>query len=89
LSAAHNKPKRTRYDRTTISSERKQLLPQSALANCTDRYIAEELRRLAEQFERTADAMDSALRTNFATMPDEACIQGFPPATGTGYNQNR
>lgn len=55
-------------------------------ADCTDRYIAEELRRLAEQFERTADAIDSALRTKIATMPAEAWIQGFPPASGTGYN---
>jgi len=31
-------------------------------AGCADRYIAEELRRLAEQFERTAAAMGSAAR---------------------------
>lgn len=40
-------------------------------AGCTDRYIAEELRRLAEQFERTAENMDSALWTKSATMPGE------------------
>ena len=31
-------------------------------SGCADRYIAEELRRLAEQFERTAAAMESAAR---------------------------
>jgi hypothetical protein len=41
-------------------------------AGCVDRYIAGELRRLAEQFERTAEAQDSAPRTKFATMPGEA-----------------
>ena len=40
-------------------------------AGCADQYIAEELRRLAEQFERTADALDWASRTKFATMPGE------------------
>jgi hypothetical protein len=40
-------------------------------AGCADQYIAEELRRLAEQFERTADTLDSASRTKFATMPGE------------------
>jgi hypothetical protein len=40
-------------------------------AGCADRYIAEELRRLAEQFERTAEALDSAFRAKFATMPAE------------------
>jgi len=40
-------------------------------AGCADRYIAEELRRLAEQFERTADALDSASRTKSAMMPVE------------------
>ena len=40
-------------------------------AGCADRYIAQELRRLAEQFERTAKALDSASRTKFATMPGE------------------
>jgi hypothetical protein len=44
-------------------------------AGCADRYIAEELRRLAEQFEQNARSMeDSALRTKNATMPDEAGI---------------
>jgi hypothetical protein len=43
-------------------------------AGCADRYIAEELRRLAEQFERTADALDSAFRTKFATIPGEPRI---------------
>jgi hypothetical protein len=37
-------------------------------ASCADRYI---VRRLAEQFERTAKALDSAARTKFATMPGE------------------
>ena len=32
-------------------------------AGCADPYIAEELRRLAEQFERTADSQDSAALT--------------------------
>lgn len=41
-------------------------------AGCADRYIAEELRRLAEQFERTAAAMDSASGTKFAKMLGEA-----------------
>jgi hypothetical protein len=40
-------------------------------AGCADRYIAEELCRLAEQFERTANALDSAYMTKFATMPGE------------------
>ena len=40
-------------------------------AGCPDRYIAQELRRLAEQFERTAKALDSAARTKSATMPIE------------------
>jgi hypothetical protein len=31
-------------------------------AGCADRYIAEELRRLAEQFEQTAATMESATR---------------------------
>jgi len=31
-------------------------------AGCADLYIAEELRRLAEQFEQTAAAMGSAAR---------------------------
>jgi hypothetical protein len=39
-------------------------------AGCADRYIAEELRRLAEQFERSAENMDSAPRTKSATMRD-------------------
>jgi hypothetical protein len=43
-------------------------------AGCADRYIAEELRRLAEQFERTAYALDSASRTKFATMPAEPSV---------------
>jgi hypothetical protein len=41
-------------------------------AGCADRYIAEELRRLAEQFERIAAAMDSAPGTKFAEIPGEA-----------------
>lgn len=40
-------------------------------AGCADRYIADELRRLAEQFEQTADALDSAFRAKFATMQGE------------------
>lgn len=43
-------------------------------AGCPDRYIAEELRSLAEQFERTADAADSAARTRFATKRGEAAL---------------
>jgi hypothetical protein len=43
-------------------------------AGCADPYIAEELRRLAEQFERTAENMDSAPRTKSATMRDQAGI---------------
>jgi hypothetical protein len=43
-------------------------------AGCPDRYIAEELRRLAEQFERTADALDSATKTKVATMKAEAAF---------------
>jgi hypothetical protein len=39
-------------------------------AGCADRYIAEELRRLAEQFERSAENMDSAPRAKSATMRD-------------------
>ena len=31
-------------------------------AGCADRFIAEELRRLAEQFEQTAAAMEAAPR---------------------------
>ena len=38
-------------------------------AGCTDRYIAEELRRLAEQFERTAAAMESAARDKIRQNP--------------------
>ncbi|HET8543143.1 MAG TPA: hypothetical protein VFL68_01430 [Pseudolabrys sp.] len=43
-------------------------------AGCADRYIADELRRLAEQFEQTADALDSAFRTKFATMQGESRV---------------
>jgi len=43
-------------------------------AGCGDPYIAEELRRLAEQFERTARSMDSAVLTKNATMPDKAGV---------------
>lgn len=43
-------------------------------AGCADRYIAEELRRLAEQFERTASAVDPAPRGKIATMPGEAGV---------------
>lgn len=39
-------------------------------AGCADRYIAEGLRRLAEQFERTAENMDSAPWTKSAIMRD-------------------
>jgi hypothetical protein len=41
-------------------------------AGCADRYIAAELRRLAEQFERTAAAMDSAPKINSAKMASES-----------------
>jgi hypothetical protein len=40
-------------------------------AGCADRYIAAELRRLAEQFEQTANALDSASGVKFAIMPGE------------------
>jgi hypothetical protein len=40
-------------------------------AGCADRFIAEELRRLAEQFERTADALESASRAKSATISGE------------------
>ena len=43
-------------------------------AGCADRYIAEELRRLAEQFERTAQTAESGLRAKIATMADEAGV---------------
>ena len=47
-------------------------------AGCPDRFIAEELRRLAEQFERTADALDSAAKTaaktKVATMQVEPAL---------------
>ena len=43
-------------------------------AGCPDRFIAEELRRLAEQFERTADALDSAAKTKVATMQAEPAL---------------
>jgi hypothetical protein len=43
-------------------------------AGCADRYIAEELRRLAQQFERTAEAADPASGTKFATMQAEAGV---------------
>jgi hypothetical protein len=41
-------------------------------AGCADRFIAEELRRLAEEFERTAAAMEWAARDKFAKMPGDA-----------------
>ena len=41
-------------------------------AGCADRFIAEELRRLAEQFEQTAAAMEATPETKFAKMPGEA-----------------
>ena len=43
-------------------------------AGCPDRFIAEELRRLAEQFERTADVLDSAAKTKVATMQAEPAL---------------
>jgi hypothetical protein len=58
-------------------------------AGCADRYIAEELRRLAEQFERTAAAEDTHARQNLPQCPAKPGIKGFPPASGTGYNQAR
>jgi hypothetical protein len=57
-------------------------------AGCADPFIAAELRRLAEQFERIAYSTSTA-RTKIAIMSDEAGIKGFPPASGTGYNQGR
>jgi hypothetical protein len=43
-------------------------------AGCPDRYIAEELRRLAEQFEQTAENMDSPAWTKIAIMRAESGI---------------
>ena len=43
-------------------------------AGCADRYIAEELRRLAEQFEQTAENMDSPAGTKIAIMRAESGI---------------
>ena len=58
-------------------------------AGCADRYIAKELRRLAEQFERTAAAEDASPGQNLSQYPAKPRIKGFPPARGTGYNQAR
>ena len=58
-------------------------------AGCADPFIALELRRLAEAFERTAIAMDAALDKKIAIMADHAAIQGFPVPQRTGYNQGR
>ena len=43
-------------------------------ADCPDRYIAEALRRLAEEFERTAEAEDSPPKTKFGTIAREAAL---------------
>jgi hypothetical protein len=43
-------------------------------AGCTDRFIADQLRRLAEQFEQTAENVDSAPQTKVATVPGKAGI---------------
>jgi hypothetical protein len=58
-------------------------------ADCADPFIAQELRRLAEKFELTAIAVDSASGRKIATMPNEPVIQPFTARQGTGYNQDR
>jgi len=77
-----------------VMTARQYLLSESSYcrtraAGCADPFIAEELRRLAEAFERTAIAMDAAFDRKIATIADDAAIQGFPVSQRTGYNQGR
>jgi hypothetical protein len=88
LLAAHNN------EEEHVMSARQFLLRESnycrkRAAGCADPFIAQELRRLAEKFELTAIAMDSAWPRKIATMPIDPMIQPFTARQGTGYNQGR